>query len=206
MLSSSSPGLNRLSPSCSSINTICRHSSRNRGFSKWPKTLQVEEQKQLKRKLSHTLTHTQKNWLAYLTFFSIYRTSEGRFELCTSNSVRSASSREGGGSLGCRVGGSLRILRILSEGEKQTNMYFKNKTLISQKALNTQNIKMCSFVILASYVQNFGSFSYALWLLWWRGMGWRRKWGECLNLQNNIQIYFVYCTQKKNFIQSCTST
>lgn len=40
MLSSSSPGLNRPSPSCSSINTMWRHSSRNRGFSKWPKTLQ----------------------------------------------------------------------------------------------------------------------------------------------------------------------
>lgn len=29
--------------------------------------------------------------------------------------MRSASSRDGGGSLGCRVGGSLRILRILQE-------------------------------------------------------------------------------------------
>ena len=43
MLSSSSPGLNRPSPSCSSMNTMCRHSSRNRGFSKWPKTLQQQQ-------------------------------------------------------------------------------------------------------------------------------------------------------------------
>lgn len=49
----------------------------------------------------------------YLTFFSMYNTSEGRWEFCTSNSVRSASRRQGGGSLGCRVGGSRRIRRIL---------------------------------------------------------------------------------------------
>ena len=48
-----------------------------------------------------------------LTFLSMYSTSEGRLEFCTSNSVRSASSREGGGSLGCRVGGSFLMRRIL---------------------------------------------------------------------------------------------
>lgn len=53
-----------------------------------------------------------------LTFFSMYSTSEGKWEFCTSNSVRSASSRQGGGSLGCRVGGSLRMRRIL----KQTHL------------------------------------------------------------------------------------
>lgn len=43
----------------------------------------------------------------------MYRTSDGKCEFFTSNSVRSASSREGGGSLGCRVGHSFLIRRIL---------------------------------------------------------------------------------------------
>lgn len=52
-----------------------------------------------------------------LTFFSMYSTSEGKWEFCTSNSVRSASSRQEGGSLGCRVGGSLRMRRILNPAD-----------------------------------------------------------------------------------------
>lgn len=51
----------------------------------------------------------------------MYSTSEGRWEFCTSNSVRSASSRQGGGSLGCRVGGSLRMRRILTHKHTKNN-------------------------------------------------------------------------------------
>lgn len=58
-----------------------------------------------------------------LTFLSMYSTSEGKLEFCTSNSVRSASSREGGGSLGCRVGGSFFIRNIL-----QFNNHGRGKT------------------------------------------------------------------------------
>lgn len=43
----------------------------------------------------------------------MYRTSDGRWEFFTSNSVRSASNREGGGSFGCRVGYSFLKRRIL---------------------------------------------------------------------------------------------
>lgn len=39
MLSSVSPGLKSPSPWCSWISTMWRHSSRKRGFSKWPSTL-----------------------------------------------------------------------------------------------------------------------------------------------------------------------
>lgn len=49
----------------------------------------------------------------HLTFFSMYRTSEGRWEFWTSYSVKSASRTEGGGSLGWRAGGSRRIRNIL---------------------------------------------------------------------------------------------
>lgn len=60
----------------------------------------------------------------YLTFFSMYSTSDGRWEFCTSNSVRSASSRQGGGSLGCRAVGSLRIRRILTHTHTHFNLIF----------------------------------------------------------------------------------
>lgn len=166
MLSSSSPGLNRLSPSCSSINTICRHSSRNRGFSKWPKTLQVEEQKQFKKKRKKKKTHTQTKLTCLPDIFQHIQDLRRQiralhFKLCQ------ISFQQGGrGFLGLQGGRvSPDPQNSVRRKNKQTNMYFKNKTLISPKALSTQYLKMCSFVILAGYVQNFGSFSYALWLL-----------------------------------------
>lgn len=69
--------------------------------------------------------------LTDLTFFSMYKTSEGRCEFCTSNSVKSASSRHGGGSLGCRVGGSLRIRRILIT-EKQTKCFMCSSMIFTK--------------------------------------------------------------------------
>lgn len=51
------------------------------------------------------------------TFLSMYSTSEGRWELARSPSVRSASSTAGGGSFRCSVGVSFWIRRILVGGE-----------------------------------------------------------------------------------------
>lgn len=50
------------------------------------------------------------------TFFNMYSTSDGKWELATSNSVRSASSTEGGDSFSCRKGSSFLMHRILGTG------------------------------------------------------------------------------------------
>lgn len=141
MLSSVSPGRKSPSPCCSSTNTMWRHSSRNRGFSKWPRTLSTAQKytslttllcsgyisqlvtRNLRetdsltnnafRKLQNCSTSLKSSDETHLTFFSMYRTSEGRWEFWTSYSVKSASRTDGGGSLGSRVGGSRRIRNIL---------------------------------------------------------------------------------------------
>lgn len=119
-----------------------------------------------------------------LTFFSMYSTSEGKWEFCTSNSVRSASSRQGGGSLGCRVGGSLRMRRIL----KQTHLSHFVAVLLFFFTL-------CFFFCLyrgslASYRKNFSPLPHSLPHGWvWVGS---RHRGKCLNLQQQERETWCY--------------
>lgn len=98
--------------------------------------------------------------VTYLTFFSMYSTSDGRWEFCTSNSVRSASSRQGGGSLCCRVGGSLRMRRILIQThthKKKSSSYWKDALRYSdwQNESESQTWNKPQIIILSSFYTSY---------------------------------------------------
>lgn len=94
--------------------------------------------------------------------------------------MRSASSRDGGGSLGCRVGGSLRILRILQATSNSSHHHPAPNCHRSQTGGATVRLP-------ASDAEDFGSFADALRLLGGGGRGGaggrRRGGGECLDLE-----------------------
>lgn len=92
--------------------------------------------------------------------------------------MRSASSKEGGGSFGCKVGGSLRILSILQSTKNPSHHPATPTSLTDRRSY---------FEVPASDAEHFGSFSDALRLFGeggGGGAGRRRRDGrECLDLK-----------------------